>query len=201
MICSRHFLGTPSDHISIESGPLHCSTACKATPPPMMVEATSPPMTVKATPTPTVEFTPSPKVGCKCCTRCHSKRGCACKQHKIRCTKLCHSAHSCVNVSTTSCDTVHLTHWVEHRGPAQSDLDVPTRSQLEILTTNAWLDDSLMNLGQKMFSQQYPHISGFQSVVPSEKFAFIPQPYEFIQQKPLDCDFNYWMSCSNCQCL
>ena len=231
MICSRHFLGTPTDHLNMESGPLHCSTPCKATPPPMMVEATSPPMlmveatppptiesipspkvdatpppkveatpspkvnatpapTVEATPTPTVESIPSPKVSCKCRTHCHSKRDCACRQQKIRCTELCHPAHSCVNVSTTCCDTVDLTHCV-----AQSDLDVPTRSQLEILTTNAWLDDSLMNLGQKMLSQQYPNISGFQSVVLS---AFVPQPDEFIQI--LNLNNNHWIVISTIGC-
>ena len=49
MIRSRHFLGTPTDHLNMESGPLHCSTPCMATPPPMTVEATPPPpMTVEA---------------------------------------------------------------------------------------------------------------------------------------------------------
>ena len=61
MICSRHFLGTPTDNHSMESGPLHCSTPCKATPPPMMVEATSPPMlTLDATPTPIPRSRPPP---------------------------------------------------------------------------------------------------------------------------------------------
>ena len=106
-----------------------------------------------------------------------------------------HPAHSCVNVSTTCCDTIDLTDCVEHKAPAQSDLDVPTRPQLEILTTNAWLDDSLMNLRKKMLSQQYPHISGFQSVVLSEKFAFVPQPDEFIQI--LNC---HWIVISTIGC-
>ena len=109
-----------------------------------------------------------------------------------------HPAHSCVNVSTTCCDTIDLTDCVEHKAPAQSDLDMPTRSQLEILTTNAWLDDSLMDLGQKMLSQQYPHISGFQSVVLSEKFAFVPQPDEFIQI--LNLNNNHWIVISTIGC-
>ena len=70
-------------------------------------------------------------------------------QQKIRCTELCHPAHSCVNILTTCSDTIDLTHCVERRGPAQSDLDVPTRSQLKILTSNAWLDDSLDGFGAK----------------------------------------------------
>ena len=119
-------------------------------------------------------------------------------QQKIRCTELCHPAHSCVNISTTCSDTIDLTHCVERRGPAQSDLDVPTRSQLQILTSNAWLDDSLMDLGQKLLSQQYPHISGFQLVVLSEKFAFVPQPDEFIQI--LNLNNNHWILISTIGC-
>ena len=56
-----------------------------------------------------------------------------------------------------------------------------TSAQKSILCTNAWLDDTLINLGQLMLKAKYQYINGLQSVLLAEKLALIPQPDEFLQ--------------------
>ena len=45
---------------------------------------------------------------------------------------------------------------------------------------------------------KYPHISGLQSLVLAEKFAFIPQPDEFVQI--LNVSSNHWILISTIGC-
>ena len=73
-----------------------------------------------------------------------------------------------------------------------------TSAQKSILCTNAWLDDTLINLGQLMLKAKYQYINGLQSVLLAEKLALIPQPDEFLQL--LNDHNNHWILISTIGC-
>ena len=49
-----------------------------------------------------------------------------------------------------------------------NDTQVLNNFQRNILRSNKWLDDTLIDLGQRMLQQQFQYIGGFQSVVLAE---------------------------------
>ena len=73
-----------------------------------------------------------------------------------------------------------------------------TPAQRSILSSNKWLDDVLINLGQSMLQEKFLHIGGLQSVVLAEKFALIPQTGEFLQV--LNVNNNHWVLLSTIGC-
>ena len=79
-----------------------------------------------------------------------------------------------------------------------NDTQVLNDFQRNILRSNKWLDDTLIDLGQRMLQQQFQYIDGFQSVVLAEKFALIPQLGEFIQV--LNVANNHWIMISTVGC-
>ena len=66
------------------------------------------------------------------------------------------------------------------------------------MSRNKWLDDVVINLGQSMLQEKFPHIGGLQSVVLAEKFALIPQTGEFLQV--LNVNNNHWVLLSTIGC-
>ena len=73
-----------------------------------------------------------------------------------------------------------------------------TSVQKHTLCTNAWLDDTLINLGQSMLKAKYLHMSGLQSVLLAKKMALVPQPDEFLQV--LNVNKNHWILISTIGC-
>ena len=49
------------------------------------------------------------------------------------------------------------------------------------LNTHQWLTDAIINAGQKLLKQTYPHVGGLQSTVLGETLAYEIQTEEFIQ--------------------
>ena len=92
-------------------------------------------------------------------TRCHSKRSCPCKKQNVLCTKLCHPAHSCVNMHTCSAKSPTIDLMMESEDfefmQKSTEQTLPTQAQRNILCSYMWLDDTLVNLGQDMLRQQY----------------------------------------------
>ena len=152
---------------------------------------TSPPSVVPPT---TLRVVPS---FCHCRNRCHSGKSCPCKKLKVLCTVQCHPGHTCTNCKTSLAveGSVDLT-----RKDPQKTILKPSLSseQKRILFSKAWLDDTVIDKGQALLKAQYPHISGLQSVILTEKYALIPQPDEFLQI--LNVNGNHWILLSTIGC-
>lgn len=67
-----------------------------------------------------------------------------------------------------------------------------------ILCSKAWLDDTLIDMGQSLLKAKYTHIGGLQSAVLAQKFALLPQPDEFLQI--LNVNGNHWILISTFGC-
>ena len=129
---------------------------------------------------------------CQCHSRCHSSNNCPCRKEKTYCSLYCHPGHTCTNCNSTSTDVVDLT--VVNTETAKAHLE---DHQL-VLSSNAWLDDKIIDLGQAMLKKQHPHIGGLQSVVLGEKLAFTLQTEEFVQV--LNINNNHWIVISTIGC-
>ena len=89
-------------------------------------------------------------------------------------------AHSCANTSAQfASDVIDLTE-LHDIVETENTTQVLNGAQRNTLHSNQWLEDTLIDLGQKMLQKQFQNIGGFQSVVLAEKFALIPQLGEFI---------------------
>ena len=135
---------------------------------------------------------------CQCHSRCHSSKNCPCRKAKTYCSLHCHPGHTCTNCNSTSTDVVDLT--VVNTGTTRAHSeDDQLRGQLRVVTSsNAWLDDKIMDLGQAMLKKQHPHINGLQSVVLADKLAFTPQTEEFVQV--MNINGNHWIVISTVGC-
>lgn len=54
-------------------------------------------------------------------------------------------------------------------------------SDLNILLNGKWLNDVIINEGQRLIKQEYPHVQGFQDVALGHTMAFSIEPGEFVQ--------------------
>ena len=67
-----------------------------------------------------------------------------------------------------------------------------------ILSSNTWLDDRVIDLGQAMLKTQHPQTGGLQPVILAQKLAFTPQTEEFVQI--LNINENHWIAISTIGC-
>ena len=89
---------------------------------------------------------------CHCRTRCHSGKRCPCKKLKVPCTMECHPGHTCTNCNASAVkETVDLTLKTTPQSPQRIILDVAlSPEQKSILSSKAWLDDKLIDMGQSL---------------------------------------------------
>ena len=67
-----------------------------------------------------------------------------------------------------------------------------------MITSGAWLDDSVICAAQCLLQKQHPHIGGFQNPVLANKLSMVPQACEFIQV--LNVNQSHWVAVSNIGC-
>ncbi len=54
-------------------------------------------------------------------------------------------------------------------------------SDMKILLEGKWLNDNIINKGQRLIKQEYPHVEGFQDVALAHTMGFSVEPGEFVQ--------------------
>ena len=70
-------------------------------------------------------------------------------------------------------------------------------SDLKILQSNSWLNDSLINAGMNLLKSAYPHVQGMQECMLSDTLNFEPLN-DFVQI--LNCTRNHWICISTVGC-
>ena len=111
----------------------------------------------------------------------------------------CHPGHTCTN-SNTSMAKGHMDLTLASpESPENTIIKATlTSEQKRVLCSQAWLDDTLIDKGQSLLKEMYPHISGLQSTVLAQKYALLPQPDEFLQI--LNVHGNHWVLLSTIGC-
>ena len=139
-------------------------------------------------------------IPCKCHTRCNSRKNCPCKKSGVPCSVECHPGHECTNcVPLPEQTSVDLMLKETPSSPKKgTPSELLSKEQRSIFSTNAWLDDTIIDMGQSLLKAKYGHINGMQSVILGEKFAMVPQPNEFLQI--LNENGNHWVFISTIGC-
>ena len=73
-----------------------------------------------------------------------------------------------------------------------------TRSNEQILLSGDWMTDSLINAGQQLIQQAFPHVRGLQNVSLGHTLAFSVEQGEFIQV--MHNGHNHWVTVSTIGC-
>ena len=125
---------------------------------------------------------------------------CPCKKSRVPCSVECHPGHECTNcVPLPEQMSVDLT---LKETPSSPKKDTPSellsKEQRSILSSNAWLDDTIIDMSQSLLKAKYGHNNRMQSVILGEKFAMVPQPNEFLQI--LNENRNHWVLISTIGC-
>ncbi len=147
---------------------------------------------------------------CTCRTKCHAKRSCPCRKADKFCSELCHPVRKCTNhlkpikdnksnVKISIADYTPST--VQSTSIWKTVCDTPIlHSHQDILnsTSKAWLDDVLINVGQKMLKSQFPAVEGLPNcILVGDMSAELPIS-EFIQV--ILIGGNHWIAVSTIGC-
>ena len=102
-------------------------------------------------------FTALTGIPCKCHTCCNSRKNCPCKKSGVPCSVECHPGHECTNcVPLPEQTSVDL---MLKETPSSPKKDTPSellsKEQRSILSTNAWLDDTIIDMGQSLLKAKY----------------------------------------------
>lgn len=67
----------------------------------------------------------------------------------------------------------------------------------QVLLKGKWLNDSLINAGQRIIHSAYPHVQGLQDVNLGQNLGFNVEPGEFVQVLHVGC---HWVTISTIGC-
>ena len=93
-------------------------------------------------------------------------------------------------VDLTSKEDVPTVYWIQELTLFPSDK--------KSLINSRWLSNALINAGQKLLKDAYPHISGLQPTLLGMTLAFKVQSEQFVQV--LHINENHWVTASNIGC-
>ena len=137
---------------------------------PIIKRQTQQPSLPTGVPTLSKYTVPTSEITCACRAGCQKSESCVCKKNQIMCSFLCHPGHPCFNCldKQPPCATIDL---LEESGIPENAITCTTGStglttrQRQIIKSGKWLDDTIMNMGQKMLQKQHPQVNGLQSVL------------------------------------
>ena len=74
-----------------------------------------------------------------------------------------------------------------------------TLVEKDSVTNGEWLSDRIIDVGQKLLKQKFPHVAGLQCTCLGQKLQFAVQTTEFIQI--LHNGSGHWVTISNIGCV
>ncbi len=146
---------------------------------------------------------------CTCRTKCHAKKSCPCRRANQLCSELCHPTRKCTNYSKSkhqeNIESINIDNYSPANIQPASDSVWKNvcgirvlHSHQEFLQSQEWLDDVLINVGQKMLKSQFSAMNGLQNCLLVGAMSAEVPAGEFIQV--ILIGGNHWIAVSTVGC-